>query len=389
MSLCDFDHDIENLIAEDEAMQAGAPEDLQTSTAAADDVEEYDYEEEDEEEDDLVEECVRRRGVRRGVGRVNYAESDEDEGVISSVPLTRGATEEPPAAHGVASAVGAGVAVDATAEAALKAAEAAHKESTARLKKEVADALEAKKTAGKNRDNARSAKEATRGLPCQDVKEEEWKAAVAQFKENEAQCKEARERAKAADEARKEAWSMLVKARQDANASASAARQAASRAFHSSHHTLISAPKQASEGLEPWKGCKGVTNVRLPSAKLPPLDGHDVVATDDTRVPFKPVLYGATVLVAGTGGMKTVRTLDFFGQPVEPELEQRVSWDDMWIRSVCQTDLVGTSMPIYHLSLSPHASTSRTSWRLTSRSVALMSTSSGYGILQSTKTVSS
>ena len=61
-------------------MQASAfeepPEDVQTSTAAADDVEEYDYEEE-EEEDDLVEECVRRRGVRRGVGRVNYAESDE------------------------------------------------------------------------------------------------------------------------------------------------------------------------------------------------------------------------------------------------------------------------------------------------------------------------
>ena len=315
-------------------MQASAfeepPEDVQTSTAAADDVEEYDYEEEDEEEDDLVEECVRRRGVRRGVGRVNYAESDEDEGVTSSVPLTRGATEEPPAAHGVASAVGAGVAVDATAEAALKAAEAAHKGSTARLesaKKEVADALEAKKTAGNNRDNARNAKEAARGLPCQDVKEKEWKAAVAQFKEKEAQCKEARERAKAADEARKEAWSMLVKARKDAKASASAAHQAASRAFRSSHHTLISAPKQASEGLEPWKGCKGVTNVRLPSAKLPPLDGHDVVATDGTRVPFKPILYGATVLVAGTGGMKTVRTLDFLMQPVEPELEQRVSWD--------------------------------------------------------------
>jgi hypothetical protein len=58
----------------------------------------------------------------------------------------------------VASAVGAGVAVDATAEAALKAAEAAHKGSTARLesaKKEVADALEAKKTAGNNRQRQR------------------------------------------------------------------------------------------------------------------------------------------------------------------------------------------------------------------------------------------
>jgi hypothetical protein len=54
--------------------------------------------------------------------------------------------------------VGAGVAVDATAEAALKAAEAAHKGSTARLesaKKEVADALEAKKTAGNNRQRQR------------------------------------------------------------------------------------------------------------------------------------------------------------------------------------------------------------------------------------------
>ena len=82
----DFDYDIDDiddLIGEDEAMQAGAfeesPEDVQTSTTAANDVEEYDYEEEgEEEEDDLAEECVRRRGVRRGVGRVNYAESDED-----------------------------------------------------------------------------------------------------------------------------------------------------------------------------------------------------------------------------------------------------------------------------------------------------------------------
>ena len=68
-----INHDIENLIAEDEAMQAGAfgepPADVQTSTAAADDVEEYDYDDDEEEEDDfLVEECVRRRGVRRGVG---------------------------------------------------------------------------------------------------------------------------------------------------------------------------------------------------------------------------------------------------------------------------------------------------------------------------------
>jgi hypothetical protein len=54
----DFDYDfddIDDLIAEDEAMQAGAfeesPENVQTSTAAADDVEEYDYEEEGEEED--------------------------------------------------------------------------------------------------------------------------------------------------------------------------------------------------------------------------------------------------------------------------------------------------------------------------------------------------
>ena len=54
----DFDYDfddIDDLIAEDEAMQAGAfeesPENVQTSTAAADDVEVYDYEEEGEEED--------------------------------------------------------------------------------------------------------------------------------------------------------------------------------------------------------------------------------------------------------------------------------------------------------------------------------------------------
>ena len=109
----DFDYDIDDiddLIGEDEAMQAGAfeesPEDVQTSTTAANDVEEYDYEEEgEEEEDDLAEECVRRRGVRRGVGRVNYAESDEDsadgsdansvaEDVASPVPSMEGVADD-------------------------------------------------------------------------------------------------------------------------------------------------------------------------------------------------------------------------------------------------------------------------------------------------------
>ena len=41
---------------------------------------------------------------------------------------------------------------------------------------------------------------------------------------------------------------------------------------------------------------------------------------------FAPLLDGTTVLVAQTGGMKTVRTLNFFEQPVVPELETRVEW---------------------------------------------------------------
>ena len=90
----DFDYDfddIDDLIAEDEAMQAGAfeesPENVQTSTAAA------------------AEECVRRRGVRQGVSRVNYSESDEDsadgsdansvaEEVASPVPSMGGVADD-------------------------------------------------------------------------------------------------------------------------------------------------------------------------------------------------------------------------------------------------------------------------------------------------------
>ena len=109
------------------------------------------------------------------------------------------------------------------------------------------------------------------------------------------------------------------------------AHRAAADNFHKNYKTLISAPRQAIEGLKPWVGCPRVTNVRLALAKLPALDGHEETDVNRRKVPFAPLLGGTTVLVAQTGGMKTVRTLDFFStlellEPVVPELEARVEW---------------------------------------------------------------
>ena len=66
--------------------------------------------------------------------------------------------------------------------------------------------------------------------------------------------------------------------------------------------------------------------VRLQSGKLPALDGHEETTVDGRSVAFEPILRGSTVLVAGTGGMKTVRMLDFLQRAVVPELEARVVW---------------------------------------------------------------
>ena len=63
-----------------------------------------------------------------------------------------------------------------------------------------------------------------------------------------------------------------------------------------------------------------MTRVRLALAKLPALDGHEETDVDGRKVSFAPLLGGSTVLVAQTGGMKTVRTLDFFEKPVVPFL---------------------------------------------------------------------
>ena len=67
-----------------------------------------------------------------------------------------------------------------------------------------------------------------------------------------------------------------------------------------------------------------MTVVRLESGKLPALDGHEETTVDGRSVAFEPILRGSTVLVAGTGGMKTVRMLNFLQRAVVPELEARV-----------------------------------------------------------------
>jgi 8-oxo-dGTP pyrophosphatase MutT (NUDIX family) len=216
---------------------------------------------------------------------------------------------------------GEAVAIDATAQAAKEAHEAslaAHKTAQEGVKA----ALKAKADAAQERADALTAKEAARGGVSESSMTGAWKAAVEKFKTAESHCRKAREEAKEADKARKQAWEHLSKARAEVAERDKATRDAAARDFHSSRHTLICAPRQASEGLKPWDGCPGVTRVRLESAKLLPLDGHTEMAVDGTQVRFEPILGGATVLVSGTGGMKTVRTLEWLLRASVEQLAQ-------------------------------------------------------------------
>ena len=186
-----------------------------------------------------------------------------------------------------------------------------------------ADALEAKKTVDEKKKRAYEAKEVDFASPALTAA---WKAAIQEAKEAIAACKTAKDAASNASVARKAAWAALDAARKDAARKETQAHHAAAAGFERRRNTLISAPRQVTEGLKPWAGCPGVTNVRLALAKLPALDGHEETAVDGHTVPFAPLLGGSTVLVAQTGGMKTVRTLNFLQEPVVPELEARVEW---------------------------------------------------------------
>ena len=186
-----------------------------------------------------------------------------------------------------------------------------------------ADAVEAKKTADEKKKRAYEARGAGFASPALTAA---WKAAVREAKQAGVACKTAKDAASRATAAKKTAWAALEAARKDEARNETQAHHAAAAGFERRRNTLISAPRQATEGLKPWAGCPGVTNVRLVSAKLPALDGHEETDVDGHTVPFAPLLGGSTVLVAQTGGMKTVRTLGFLQEPVVPELEARVEW---------------------------------------------------------------
>ena len=153
-----------------------------------------------------------------------------------------------------------------------------------------------------------------------------WKVAAREAKEAGVANKTAKGAVSRATAARKAAWAALDAARKGEARKETEAHHAAAAGIERRRNTLISAPRQVIEGLKPWAGCPGVTNVRLALAKLPALDGHEETAVDGHTVPFAPLLGGSTVLVAQTGGMKTVRTLNFLQEPVVPELEARVEW---------------------------------------------------------------
>ena len=156
-----------------------------------------------------------------------------------------------------------------------------------------------------------------------------WKAAVKECKATNEALAQAELKRGVADEARKEAWQRVVAARTRVSNAERAAGAASARHVERSlkARSIIKPTKQALEGLQPWPGGPEVTNVRLPSGKLPPMDGAPVTATDGRSVPLEPPLRGVLALVAGTGGMKTVRTLDWLQRPVDARLEEpAVKW---------------------------------------------------------------
>lgn len=286
--------DIEDLIAQDEAMQEGAFADLEDEAMHAGASRDA--------EPPLV-----NNGAAAAAAAAPAADAPENGAAAAAAP----AADAPESADSV------------------KEAEAAHRTSMEQheaAKKRVTAASDALKAAEKARNDARQAKTAAGVRADPHLKTQVWKNAIEQAKKAETALKDAKEAAKKAKEAQKAAWSNFDKARRDEKARSSTARTNAARNFHSARRTLISAPRQAIEGLEPWDGCGGMTNVHLASAQLPPLDGHMETVVNGTSMPFKPPLNGATVLVAGTGGMKTVRTLEFLQQPVDPQLESLVEW---------------------------------------------------------------
>jgi len=163
-------------------------------------------------------------------------------------------------------------------------------------------ALEAKHLAEEKKKDAYAAKEAAF---TPNALTAAWKAAIKEAKDADDAWRAAKDTLKQATAARKQAWATLYKARRDAKNCEAEVRMRAAESFQERRKTLISAPTQATEGLKPWNGCPGVTVVRIASARLPALDGHEETDVNGRKVVFEPLRGGSTVTVVGTGGGKT------------------------------------------------------------------------------------
>ena len=109
-----------------------------------------------------------------------------------------------------------------------------------------ADALKAKKTADEKKKRAYEAKEAGFASPALTTA---WKVAVREAKEAGVACKTAKDAASRATAAKKTAWAALEAARKDEARKETQAHHAATAGFERRRNTLISAPRQVTEGL--------------------------------------------------------------------------------------------------------------------------------------------
>ena len=192
-------------------------------------------------------------------------------------------------------------------QAELTAATAAHatmKEHYDEAEKTLKQKKQAKKEAGAERDRLHKLKK-TAVPEARALAIYEWKDALSAEKAADEAVKMAKDARREADSARLKAWKRVQEARKAAEENSRAANMATAEEFLQSYRQTISAPRQASEGLKPWSKDAPVTHVKIDDSKLPPLDGKDVQDVKGNTVRFEPPLGGATVLVAGTGGMKT------------------------------------------------------------------------------------
>ena len=87
--------------------------------------------------------------------------------------------------------------------------------------------------------------------------------------------------------------------------------------------SAIRAPCRSRVGIQPWSRGGGlppvkVMHVKLDGAKVPKLDGAEVVSETRETVRFEPPVNGTLVLVVGMGGMKTFRVIEWLSEKQGP-----------------------------------------------------------------------